>query len=502
MRKRGVPETKITGDASNREKWTALAEVFPDLAGNPTYEWVHLDLKRRFGIEKTINAETADGSGRRRKHSYSPTRCGPNRSSGTWTWRCCAAATTRPTGWSTTNAPKTRSRAWTSVPTWRPDRALKIETDAWGAFVDELDEVTEGDVSDLVGFRAALRETHDYFADHGCVACDVGTRTDPVSRPVSGDRAADIYDRAQRGENLAEREVRDWKAYTLEFVGELNAEREWVTQLHIGAVRSYRQSLFDELGPNAGGDVSTQDVDVVEGLDYFLDRFDGEFEVVCYVLDPSHYYSVGTVARAYPNVSIGPAWWFNDSPYGMEDRFGVRRLRRPAGQPRRDGERLPEAGLLRVALRDVPADARQRRRPDGRTRTDPREQRRAAGRARRLRPASGTVRLLSRVNRRLTRPGACALHHPSRADGYTFAVGRDSRIWQSRTTSQRSPNGTGRNWSRDARVAMIGLGWWTMEEAMPAVEDSTFCERRRWSSAEARTRPPACATRTSLSRSH
>jgi len=115
MRKRGVPETKITGDASNREKWTALAEVFPDLAGNPTYEWVHLDLKRRFGIEKTINAETADGSGRRRKHSYSPTRCGPNRSSGTWTWRCCAAATTRPTGWSTTNAPKTRSRAWTSV---------------------------------------------------------------------------------------------------------------------------------------------------------------------------------------------------------------------------------------------------------------------------------------------------------------------------------------------------------------------------------------------------
>jgi len=88
-------------------------------------------------------------------------------------------------------------------------------------------------------------------------------------------------------------------------------------------VRSYRQSLFDELGPNAGGDVSTQDVDVVEGLDYFLDRFDGEFEVVCYVLDPSHYYSVGTVARAYPNVSIGPAWWFNDSPYGMEDSWST-----------------------------------------------------------------------------------------------------------------------------------------------------------------------------------
>jgi len=39
---------------------------------------------------------------------------------------------------------------------------------------------------------------------------------------------------------------------------------------------------------------------------------------------------------------------------------------------------------------------------------------------------------------------------------------------------------TERDWqeleSGTLRVAMIGLGWWTMEEAMPAVEDSTFCE--------------------------
>ena len=60
MRKRGVPEERITGGASNREKWTALAKVFPAFAGNPTYEWVHLDLKRRFGIEKPISADTAD----------------------------------------------------------------------------------------------------------------------------------------------------------------------------------------------------------------------------------------------------------------------------------------------------------------------------------------------------------------------------------------------------------------------------------------------------------
>ncbi|RLM52849.1 glucuronate isomerase, partial [Halorubrum sp. Atlit-26R] len=60
MRKRGVSERKITGDATNREKWDALASVFPEFAGNPTYEWIHLDLKRRFGIDKQISADTAD----------------------------------------------------------------------------------------------------------------------------------------------------------------------------------------------------------------------------------------------------------------------------------------------------------------------------------------------------------------------------------------------------------------------------------------------------------
>lgn len=60
MRKHGIPEWKITGDASNEEKWKALAAVFPQLAGNPTYEWVHLDLKRRFDIEEPVSAETAE----------------------------------------------------------------------------------------------------------------------------------------------------------------------------------------------------------------------------------------------------------------------------------------------------------------------------------------------------------------------------------------------------------------------------------------------------------
>ncbi len=55
---------KITGKVSNQEKWMALAEVFPTFVGNPTYEWIHLDLKRRFHIEEVISRYTAEKYGK------------------------------------------------------------------------------------------------------------------------------------------------------------------------------------------------------------------------------------------------------------------------------------------------------------------------------------------------------------------------------------------------------------------------------------------------------
>ena len=61
MRKRGVPESLITGkNASPGEKFLALAKVFPEFAGNAVYEWIHLDLKRYFGIEELLSEKTGE----------------------------------------------------------------------------------------------------------------------------------------------------------------------------------------------------------------------------------------------------------------------------------------------------------------------------------------------------------------------------------------------------------------------------------------------------------
>ena len=60
FRKAGVPEELLTGkEKSNQEKWLAVAEAFGKIAGNPTYEWIHLDLRRRLGINEVICKDTA-----------------------------------------------------------------------------------------------------------------------------------------------------------------------------------------------------------------------------------------------------------------------------------------------------------------------------------------------------------------------------------------------------------------------------------------------------------
>ena len=60
MRSCGVDEKYITGDASDYDRFRAYCTVMPKLAGNPLYHWSHLELRRFFDCDLTINAKNCD----------------------------------------------------------------------------------------------------------------------------------------------------------------------------------------------------------------------------------------------------------------------------------------------------------------------------------------------------------------------------------------------------------------------------------------------------------
>jgi glucuronate isomerase len=328
MRKRGIDEYFITGKALNNEKWMKLASVFPDFVGNPAYEWIHLDLKDRLGINELISNETAQIIWDKAKTVLAtPQKCPQQLLKEMHIESMC-----------TTNDPTELLEDHQKLaellgkgyirPTWRPDKAINIFKNDWGEYIQKLGKRVNRKIKTLDQLVSALKETHDYFATLGCIASDHGLEV-PLGYVVEKEDAEAAFNKRLAGEDIDEGEEQmAFMSYMLHEFGRMNAEKGWVMQLHIGAVRDVRDSLFDSLGTDTGGDISDHTVDIVDPLIDFLNSFDeydskliskqNKLKVVIYCLEPSHQTTLATLTRAFgKNVNLGSAWWFNDTPIGM-----------------------------------------------------------------------------------------------------------------------------------------------------------------------------------------
>jgi glucuronate isomerase len=127
-----------------------------------------------------------------------------------------------------------------------------------------------------------------------------------------------VFKKAMKGKELTDDETVTYMSWLLNEVAELDAEKGWVFQLHMGAVRDVRDSLAESLGPDTGGDVSDHDIDIAGPLLPLLNRFDERLKIVLYCLEPGFQGTLATLTRAFGTmVNLGSAWWFNDTPHGM-----------------------------------------------------------------------------------------------------------------------------------------------------------------------------------------
>jgi glucuronate isomerase len=195
---------------------------------------------------------------------------------------------------------------------------LKINSAGWQNYIAGIEKRFSIKCRSITSLTDILKKSHDYFAENGCVSSDHGVET---PYPGTADRA--YADRAFRkgleGESVTPEEAGIFADYLFGEMGEFDAEKNWVFQLHIGAVRDVRRKLFENIGPDSGGDVSNHFIDILPPLAAFLNRFDGRLKVVLYCLDAAHQATLATVARAFgSNVRLGSAWWFCDNPVGMK----------------------------------------------------------------------------------------------------------------------------------------------------------------------------------------
>ncbi len=322
LRKCNVPEELITGkNSTNQEKWTALAKVFPLIAGNPTYEWVHLDLKRRLGIELEINADNAKEIWERSQSILTRPEMSQQKLIQAMGVEIMCS-TDDPSDNLEFHQALTQSRIPDVVlPTFRPDKAMNIDKSGWNSYLDGLSQRWRMPIDTLPELLAVLRRAHDFFASMGCKASDHGVKI-PYAYQVEEQTAESIFLKARQGEALSEGEIIAYLSYFLNAVAELDAEKDWVFQLHLGAVRDVRKSLFRALGPDVGGDISDHRTDIVGPLLPLLNRFDERLKIVLYNLNPVHNATLAQLTRAFGHrVSLGLAWWLCDSYNGMRQQL-------------------------------------------------------------------------------------------------------------------------------------------------------------------------------------
>lgn len=324
IRSNGVPEEEITGSASDRIKFQRFAETLPKAIGNPLYHWTHLELKRYFGYNEILNADTAEE-----------------------VWNLCNETLktlsvrkiierSGVTTIVTTDDPADDLK-WHKVireddsfktdvlPAWRPDQAMNLEKPEFPSYLKRLSQVSGVNIENFADLKTALDRRLDFFDSMGCRASDHGLN-DVIYAPAPEKTVDAIMRKALCGESLSRQEIDEYKYAVLCWLGREYAKRGWIMQLHYGTLRNANTALYEKLGPDTGFDcIGT--TSGTEGLVRFLDTLDHESSLpktIIYSLNPNDNAAIGTVIGCFQGTEAagklqhGAAWWFNDTKTGME----------------------------------------------------------------------------------------------------------------------------------------------------------------------------------------
>ena len=326
MRSNGVAEKYCTGNASDKEKFTKWAETVPQTLRNPLYHWTHLELRRYFGVEDLLNPETADGiydkcSEMLRSPEYSVKSLLTKSN-------VRAVCTTDDPADSLEHHRKVAEdgfevKVW---PTFRPDASMNAENVVeWNSYIDRLAGTADMDISSYGSLVDALKKRHDYFHELGSRVSDHGIDT-AYADDYTADEVEKIFAKLRSGVEADGDELGKLKSAVMLECGRMDAEKGWVQQIHLGALRNNNTRLFKSLGRDIGCD-SIHDLGVGAALSRFLDKLDQDEKLpktILYNLNPRDNELLATMIGNFQDGSVagkmqfGSGWWFLDQKDGME----------------------------------------------------------------------------------------------------------------------------------------------------------------------------------------
>ncbi|MCR4899334.1 MAG: glucuronate isomerase [Treponema sp.] len=352
MRAAGIPEELITGhirkDGSVKsdeerggsaavikadyERYLAFVQTLQGCVGNPLYHWSHLELQRYFGITDPVTPQNAREVWDKcnellAKPDFSPRGllekmnvrelCTTDDPLDSLEWHKKIAA-----DWKNC---KVR-------PSFRPDLALNAENPSFAEYISKLQKIDGTKIMSISDMIAALGRRMDFFKENGCVVSDHSLEND-FYLPTKYDDVNYIFEKAWIGKKLRTDELAQYKGWVLTELGKLYAQKGFVMQIHIGALRDQNSAMFDIAGKNIGED-SLQDFNYAPQIGAVLNAIYSAApgaRTILYNLNPKDNEALATMAANFRNCQFGPAWWFNDHKDGIEEQLRVYARTAPLG---------------------------------------------------------------------------------------------------------------------------------------------------------------------------
>ena len=315
MRSFGIDEKYVTGDASWKEKFRALAKTLQYCIGNPLYHWTHLELKRYFDIDEALTEANAD-------EIYD--KCSAKIAQGGFTARQLiknsnvkvVCTTDDPLDSLEYHAAIRQSDFDVKVlPAYRPDKVVNIHKDTFLPYIAQTGVKSYGEL------KKWLVASIERFHGEGCRLSDHGLDFIPYA---VGDAEA-VFNKVMNGGTATREEAEIYMTDLLLLFAREFAKHDWCMQIHVGTIRNNNTRMYRALGPDTGFD-SIAETTLGEPLAKLMDALELEDSLprmILYSLNPKDNYTLGTLMGCFQKapycgkIQLGSAWWFNDQRDGM-----------------------------------------------------------------------------------------------------------------------------------------------------------------------------------------
>lgn len=330
MRTLGINEKYITGNGSDDEKFQQWGKTVPFTIRNPLFHWTHLELKRYFSIEELLNERSA-------QRIYES--CNEKLNSEHYSTQGLLQKMNVDVVCSTDDPIDSlehhkefikQGKNLRLFPTFRPDKSILINSETYIEYIEKLGDVCQKNISDYSDLIQCLKSRMEYFEKHGCKVSDHGINK-VFGREVSENQLNSIFQKRLSGHSLGKEEMENFIAGIMTDLGRIYADRGWIMQLHLGALRNNNARMLNKLGPDTGFD-SIGDYAQAEDLSFFLNKLDSTDQLpktIIYNLNPADNEVMASMIGNFNDGSVkgkiqyGSAWWFLDQKDGMEKQINA-----------------------------------------------------------------------------------------------------------------------------------------------------------------------------------